>query len=184
MNNLWRRTGDIQTMAWHIWYDRDTWSVSEFRSEPMSDALRHLECARMQLRHYKGYEIAVMFVKVQRGMNATARTLQFGLSDRRAVVDAAFRFLAKPQNCPALVVGDLGVGLPRCMLMIATTRCRAFCNHIASISEDSMLSPRAPNLSIGAQLSTQTFRECCKLNATMATRILLLKQHLSTNLLH
>ena len=66
----------------------------------------------MHLCHQRGFEIAVMFVKVLRGNAAAAATLQLGYSERQEVVDIAFSFLAKPRGCPVIVAGDLGVGLP------------------------------------------------------------------------
>ena len=53
-----------------------------------------------------------MFVKVLQGNAAAADTLQLGYSERQEVVDAAFTFLTEPRSWPAMVAGDLGVGLP------------------------------------------------------------------------
>ena len=109
------KTGGMHATSWHIWYDEETWSVTEFRTVPMSDVhprLRHRECAMMHLCHQRGFEIAVMFVKVLRGLAAAAHTLQLDYSERQEVVDIAFSFLAKPRGCPVIVAGDLGVGLP------------------------------------------------------------------------
>ena len=106
-------SGDHAT-SWHIWYDEEQWSVKQLRSVPMSDVhprLRHRECAMMHLRHDRGFEIAVMFVKVLKGNAAAADTLLLGYSEREEVVDVAFRFLTKPRDCPVIVAGDLGVGL-------------------------------------------------------------------------
>ena len=44
-------------------------------------------------------------------MQAAVDALQLGYSERQEVVDVAFRFLAKPRDCPVIVAGDLGVGL-------------------------------------------------------------------------
>ena len=107
-------TRGIHATSWHIWYDEDAWSVRGFRSVPMTDKhsrLRDRECAMLHLCHDRGYEIAVMFVKVLKGNSAAADTLQLGYSERQEVVDIAFRFLAKPRDCPVIVAGDLGVGL-------------------------------------------------------------------------
>ena len=38
--------------------------------------------------------------------------MQLNYNERQEVVDIAFRFLAKARNCPVIVAGDLGVGLP------------------------------------------------------------------------
>ena len=73
--------------------------------------LRDRECVMMQLCHDRGYEIAVMFVKVLRGKAAADNSLQLGFHEREAVVDVVFRFLTKPRDCPVIVAGDLGVGL-------------------------------------------------------------------------
>ena len=64
-------TRGIHATSWHVWYDEMTWSVTEFRSVPMSDVhprLRDREYALMHLCHDRGYEIAVMFVKVLGGI--------------------------------------------------------------------------------------------------------------------
>ena len=109
-----RHTRGIHATSWHVWYDEMTWSVTEFRSVPMSDVhprLRHRECAMMHLCHDRGFEIAVMFVKVLKGNAAAVDTLQLNYSEREAVVNAAFSFLAEPRSCPVIVAGDLGVGL-------------------------------------------------------------------------
>ena len=66
----------------------------------------------LHLCHDRGYEIAVMFVKVLKGNSAAADTLQLGYCERQEVVDVVFRFLTKPRDCPVIVAGDLGVGLP------------------------------------------------------------------------
>ena len=66
----------------------------------------------MHLCHQRGFEIAVMFVKVLRGNAAAADTLQLNYIDRQEVVDIAFSFLTKARGCPVIVAGDLGVGLP------------------------------------------------------------------------
>ena len=115
MSSQIRNTTGIHATSWHIWYDEETWSVTQFRSVPMNDKhprLRDRECVMMHLCHDRGYEIAVMFVKVLKGNAAAADTLQLGYSERQEVVDVAFRFLAKPRDCPVIVAGDLGVGLP------------------------------------------------------------------------
>ena len=107
-------TKGIHATSWHIWYDQMTWSVEEFRSVPLSRVhprLRDRECAIMHLIHDRGYEIAVMFVKVLKGNAAAADTLQLGYSEREEVVEVAFRFLAKERDCPVILAGDLGVGL-------------------------------------------------------------------------
>ena len=107
-------TRGIHATSWHIWYDEETWSVTQFRSVPMSDnhsRLRDREYAIMHLCHDRGYEIAVMFVKVLKGKQAAADTLQLNYSERQEVLDIAFRFLAKPRDCPVIVAGDFGVGL-------------------------------------------------------------------------
>ena len=65
----------------------------------------------MHLCHQRGFEIAVMFVKVLKGNAAAVDTLQLGYSEREEVVDVAFSFLAKPWNCRVIVAGELGVEL-------------------------------------------------------------------------
>ena len=80
------------------------------------------ECAIIKLWHDRGYEIAVMFVKVLRGKAAADETLQLGFHERQAVVDVVFRFLTKPRDCPVIVAGDLGVGLATLHNYIRKTR--------------------------------------------------------------
>ena len=114
MSGLECHTRGIHATSWHIWYDEETWSVTQFRSVPMSPMhprMQGRECAIMHLCHDRGYEIAVMFVKVLKGNAAAADTLQLGYSERQEVVNVAFRFLAKPRDCPVIVAGDLGIGL-------------------------------------------------------------------------
>ena len=109
-----RHTRGIHATSWHIWYDEEAWSVRGFRSVPMTDKhsrMRDRECAMLHLCHDRGYEIAVMFVKVLKGKQAAAHSLQLNYKERQEVVDIAFRFLAKPRDCPVIVAGDLGVGL-------------------------------------------------------------------------
>ena len=106
-------TGEHAT-SYHCWYDPEAWSVTDFRTVPMNHEhprLRIRDCAIMHLLHDRGYEIAVMFVKVLKGNYAAAHTLQFGIGERQAVVDMAFKFLQIPRDCPVIVAGDLGVGL-------------------------------------------------------------------------
>ena len=89
--------------------------MKEFHTVPMGNvhsSLRHREYAMMHLCHQRGFEIEVMYVKVLRGGAAAAHTLQLDLSGRQELVDTAFSFLARPRNCPGIVAGDLGVGLP------------------------------------------------------------------------
>ena len=115
MSSEIRNTTGIHATSWHIWYDEETWLVTEFRTVPMSDVhprLRHREYAMMHLCHHRGFEIAVMFVKVLRGNAAAAHTLQLDDSERKEVLDIAFSFLAKPRGCPVIVAGDLGITLP------------------------------------------------------------------------
>ena len=48
-------TGGMHATSWHVWYDEETWLVTEFRIVPMSDVhprLRHRECAMMHLCHH------------------------------------------------------------------------------------------------------------------------------------
>ena len=104
----------IHATSWHIWYDEESWSVTQFRSVPMSDVhprLRDHECAMMHLCHDRGYEIAVIFVKVLKGNAAAVDTLQLGYWERQEVLNVAFSFLSKSRDCPVIVAGDLGVGL-------------------------------------------------------------------------
>ena len=109
-----RHTRGIHATSWHIWYDEDAWSVRGFRSVPMTDKhsrLRDRECAMLHLCHDRGYEIAVMFVKVLKGKQTADHSLQLNYNERQEVVDIAFRYLAKSRDCPVIVAGDLGVGL-------------------------------------------------------------------------
>ena len=88
--------------------------MKRFETAPISSKhprLRDRECAIMHLCHQRGFEIDIMFVKVLKGNAAAVDTLQLNLSDRDAVVDAAFSFLAEQRKCPVIVAGDLGVGL-------------------------------------------------------------------------
>ena len=78
-------TKGIHATTWHIWFEEMTWSVEEFRSVAMDTVHPHLrdrECAIMHLIHARGFEIAVMFVKVLKEHAAAADTLQLGYSER------------------------------------------------------------------------------------------------------
>ena len=114
--------------SWHVWYDDDQWTVAEFSTVPMSPdhpCLRGRECAIMHLCHHRGFELTVMFVKVLRGIAAADDTLQLNYSEREAVVNAAFSFLAEPQGCPVIVASDLGVGFSTVHEYISSNKDRA-----------------------------------------------------------
>ena len=54
MSSLECHTRGIHATSWHIWYDEETWSVTQFRSVPMNDKhprLRDRECVMMHLCH-------------------------------------------------------------------------------------------------------------------------------------
>ena len=108
-------TGRPHATSWHIWYDKEIWSVEEFYTVPMGKmhtCLRDREYAKIHLSHQRGFEIEVMFVKVLRGRVAAAPTLHLGYIARQEVLDTVFNFLTRSRNCPVIVAGDLGVGLP------------------------------------------------------------------------
>ena len=114
MGSLERHTKNRPPTTWHVWYEQEICSVTDFHSAPLSEDhlyMRGRECAMLHLRHHQGYEIHLMFLMILRGTAAAASTLELGLSARQEVLDAAFRFLTKRRKCPAMVAGDFGLGL-------------------------------------------------------------------------
>jgi len=105
--------------TWHVWYDPDMWSVSEFelsylgadRSPSAQEALGKRQCAILSLRYHDGTQIRLMVMKILKGTAAAVDILQLNSVKREEIMECAFDFLSRPNTGAKMVVGDLGVGL-------------------------------------------------------------------------
>ena len=94
--------------SWHVWYHKNMWRVQNFR---VTNLAQGRQCATINLLHKSGFETAVMLVKNLKGKSAAPHSLRFSIVAREEVMNAVVSFLLCPRHCPAIVAGDLGVGL-------------------------------------------------------------------------
>ena len=89
------KLGDYAPTSWHLWWHENEWTVVSFHSEPLNVSvpeLEHRQCARMELCHKTGYELAMMFMKNVRGRATGDDALYLSLPQRQQVLDTAFNF--------------------------------------------------------------------------------------------